>query len=74
MLTPADNELLGPKRTGRSGSSSENLPALFAGVVVFRSDAFVFQSRMLDQANLSVLNMFGNTAILLLNSFDIPPP
>jgi hypothetical protein len=28
---------------------------------------------MLDQANLSVLNMFGNTAILLLNSPDIPP-
>jgi hypothetical protein len=42
-------------------------------VVVFDSDAFVYQSRMLDQANLSVLNMFGNTAILLLNSPDIPP-
>lgn len=74
VLTPADNELLRTKADGKIGTIiTENLPALFAGVVVFRSDAFIFQSSMLDQANLSVLNMFGNTAILLLNSPDIPP-
>jgi hypothetical protein len=73
-LTPEDKELLGAKADNKIGIIiKENLPALFAGVVVFSSDAFVTQSRMLDQANLSVLNMFGNTAILLLNSPDIPP-
>ncbi|OGP78766.1 MAG: hypothetical protein A2Z40_00730 [Deltaproteobacteria bacterium RBG_19FT_COMBO_60_16] len=73
-LTPEDKELLRAKADEKIGIViMENLPALFAGVVVFRSDAFVSQSRMLDQANLSVLNMFGNTAILLLNSPDIPP-
>ena len=73
-LTPGDKELLRAKADEKIGIViTENLPALFAGVVVFSSDAFVTQSRMLDQANLSVLNMFGNTAILLLNSPDIPP-
>ena len=73
-LTPEDKELLRAKADEKIGIIiKENLPALFAGVVVFSSDAFVSQSRMLDQANLSVLNMFGNTAILLLNSPDIPP-
>jgi hypothetical protein len=73
-LTAADNELLRAKADEKIGTIiKENLPALFAGVVVFRSDAFLSQSQMLDQANLSVLNMFGNTALLLLNSPDIPP-
>ncbi len=51
----------------------ENLPALFAGLVVFRSDAFLTQSGMLDRHELSVLDSFGNAAIVLLNSPDIPP-
>jgi len=73
-LTPEDKELLRAKADEKTGTIiAENLPALFAGVVVFDSDAFVSQSHMLDRANLSVLNMFGNTAILLLNSPDIPP-
>jgi len=73
-LTPADKELLRTKADEKIGIIiTENLPALFAGVVVFGSDAFVSQSHRLDQANLSVLNMFGNAAILLLNSPDIPP-
>lgn len=73
-LTPEDKELLCAKADEKTGTIiAENLPALFAGVVVFDSDAFVSQSHMLDRANLSVLNMFGNTAILLLNSPDIPP-
>lgn len=50
----------------------ENLPALFAGLVVFRSDAFLYNSAMLDQRNVPVLNVFGNAAIVLLNSPDIP--
>ncbi len=73
-LSPEDKELLHAKADEKTGIIiTENLPALFAGVVVFDSDAFVSQSRMLDRANISVLNMFGNTAILLLNSPDIPP-
>ena len=73
-LSPGERELLRAKADDKIGLIiTENLPALFAGVVVFRSDAFLTQSRMLDQANISVLNMFGNTAILLLNSPDIPP-
>jgi hypothetical protein len=73
-LTPEEKELLRAKADEKIGIIiAENLPALFAGVVVFDSDAFVYQSHMLDQANLSVLNMFGNAAILLLNSPDIPP-
>ena len=73
-LSPGERELLRTKADGKIGLIiTENLPALFAGVVVFRSDAFLSQSRMLDQANISVLNMSGNTAILLLNSPDIPP-
>jgi hypothetical protein len=73
-LSPEEKELLRAKADEKTGIIiAENLPALFAGVVVFDSDAFVSQSGMLDRANLSVLNMFGNTAILLLNSPDIPP-
>jgi hypothetical protein len=72
-LTPAEKELLSTKADEKIGVIiSENLPAIFAGMVVFGSDAFVTQSHMLDQANISVLNMFGNAAILLLNSKDIP--
>ena len=51
----------------------DNLPALFAGIVVFRSDAFLTQSEMLSGRGLSVLDSFGNTAVILLNSPDIPP-
>ncbi len=51
----------------------ENLPALFAGIVVFRSDVFLSQSAMLDRRELPVLDSFGNAAIVLLNSPDIPP-
>jgi hypothetical protein len=74
VLSSADREILRAKADDKIGVIiTENLPALFAGLVVFRSDAFLSQSHMLDQANISVLNMFGNTAILLLNSPDIPP-
>lgn len=73
-LSPGDKELLRAKADGKIRIIiTENLPALFAGVVVFSSDAFMYQSQMLDRANISVLNVFGNTAILLLNSPDIPP-
>jgi hypothetical protein len=73
-LGPGDQELLRAKADPKIGVIiTENLPALFAGVVVFRSDAFLHQSRMLDAANIPVLNTFGNTAILHLNSPDILP-
>jgi len=73
-LSPGDQELLRAKADGKIGIIiKENLPSLFAGVVVFTSDAFLHQSRMLDAANISVLNTFGNTAILQLNTPDILP-
>lgn len=73
-LSAGDKELLRAKADEKIGILiAENLPSLFAGVVVFTSDAFLHQSRMLDAANLSVLNTFGNTAILQLNSPDILP-
>lgn len=50
----------------------ENLPALFAGLVVFRSDVFLHHSDLLDRMEISVLNSFDNAAILLLSGPDIP--
>ena len=74
QLTAEDNAILQKKADEKIGLIiTQNLPALFAGVVVFSSDAFMYQSQMLDRANISVLNVFGNAAILLLNSPDIPP-
>lgn len=73
-LSAEDNAILQEKADEKIGLIiTQNLPALFAGVAVFGSDAFMYQSQMLDQANISVLNVFGNAAILLLNSPDIPP-
>lgn len=72
-LTPADEALLAEKADGKIGIIiRENLASLFAGLVVFRSDVFLSQSAMLDERGISVLNAFGNAAILLLNSPDIP--
>lgn len=74
LLTAEDNAILQKKADEKIGLIiTQNLPALFAGVVVFSSDAFMYQSQMLDRANISVLNVYGNAAILLLNSPDIPP-
>lgn len=71
-LSPADETLLSEKADGKIGVIiRENLPSLFAGLVVFRSDVFLSQSAMLDERGLSVLNAFGNAAIVLLNSPDI---
>ena len=72
-LSPADEALLTEKADGKIGVIiRENLPSLFAGLVVFRSDVFLSQSAMLDERGLSVLNAFGKAAIVLLNSPDIP--
>jgi len=73
VLTPADEALLAEKADGKIETIiRENLPSLFAGLVVFRSDVFLSPSAMLDERGISVLNAFGNAAILLLNSPDIP--
>jgi len=72
-LSPAEEALLAEKADGKIATIiRENLPSLFAGMVVFRSDVFLNQSAMLDERGISVLNVFGNAAILLLNSPDIP--
>lgn len=74
VLSPEDKELLRTKADEKVGIIiTENLPALFAGIVAFDRDAFAYQSYMLEQANISVLNSFGKAAILLLNSPNIPP-
>ena len=73
-LTAEQEAILKEKADGKVGLIiRENLPALFAGIVVFRSDVFLTQSEMLSRRNLSVLDSFGNAAIVLLNSPDIPP-
>ena len=51
----------------------ENLPAIFVGLVVFRSDVFLYQSELLDRLDLSVLDSYENAALVLLNSPDTPP-
>ncbi len=74
VLSAADNAVLEQKADGKLGIIiRDNLPSLFAAVVVFRSDVFLSQSYMLDQARISVLNSFDKAAILLLNSPDILP-
>lgn len=74
VLTAEDEAILASKADEKVGLIiRENLPALFAGIVVFESDVFLSQSAMLEQRELPVLDSFENTAILLLNSPDIPP-
>ena len=73
-LTAEEEAILKEKADEKIGLIiRENLPALFAGIVVFRSDAFLTQSEMLSRRELSVLDSFGNVAVVLLNSPDIPP-
>ena len=73
-LTAEEEAILKEKADEKIGLIiRENLPALFAGIVVFRSDAFLTQSEMLSRRELSVLDSFGNAAVVLLNSPDIPP-
>jgi len=73
-LTAEDEAILALKADKKIGLIiRENLPALFAGIVVFRSDVFLSHSAMLDRLELAVLDSFGNAAIILLNSPDIPP-
>ena len=73
-LTAEDEAILALKADEKVGLIiRENLPALFAGIVVFRSDVFLSHSAMLDRRELPVLDSFGNAAVILLNSPDIPP-
>ncbi len=72
-LTAEEKEILAKKADEKIGIIiKENLPALFAGIVAFDRDVFAYQSSMLNDANISVLNSFGKAAILLLNGPDIP--
>lgn len=74
QLTPEDETLLREKAGPKIDLIiRENLPALFVGVVVFRSDVFLAESEMLERADLPVLDSFGNAALILLNAPDIPP-
>ena len=73
-LTEREEAILTEKADEKIGLIiRQNLPALFAGIVVFRSDVFLSQSEMLARRELSVLDSFGNAAVILLNSPDIPP-
>lgn len=74
VLTAEDEALLSMKAGPKIEMIiRENLPALFAGIVVFRSDVFLSQSAMLDQLEIPVMDSFENTALLRLNSPDLPP-
>lgn len=73
-LSPEERDLLRAKADDTIGAIlAERKEAPFAGLVVFDSDAFLTQSRMLDQANIPVLNVFGNAAILRLKGPEILP-
>ncbi len=73
-LTAEDNAILALKADQKIELIiRQNLPALFAGIVVFDTDVFLSQSAMLDQRELPVLDSFENAAVLLINSPDIPP-
>lgn len=73
-LTAEDNAILALKADEKiEVIIRQNLPALFAGIVVFDSDVFLSQSAMLDRRELPVLDSFENAAVLLINSPDIPP-
>jgi len=45
----------------------------FAAIVVFRGNVFLGQSAMLEESSTTVLNEFGNTAILLLTPSQVLP-
>jgi len=45
----------------------------FAAIAVFTRDTFLWQSAMLEQSSFTLLNEFGNAAILLLRPDDVLP-
>ncbi len=65
LETRGDNAL---RDTVREGGKEP-----FAAIAVFRGDAFLGQSAMLDRASIPLLNEFGNAAILLLHPNEVLP-
>jgi len=73
-LPAADEELLGAKGDPRILTLvQEGGSDAFAAIVVFRGDAFLGQSAMLEESSFPLLNEFGNTAILLLRPNQVVP-
>jgi len=65
LATKGDPALLAAVRQGGNER--------FAAIAVFARDAFLWQSSMLEQSSFTLLNEFGNTAILLLRPDDVLP-
>ena len=74
VLPPAEEEILRAKGDERllavvRGGGTEP----FAALAVFRGNAFLRHSAMLDQASIPVLNELGNAAIVLLRPGQVLP-
>lgn len=74
LLPPADEEILRAKGDERllavvRGGGTEP----FAALAVFRGNAFLRHSAMLEQSSIPVLNELGNAALLLLRPGQVVP-
>ncbi|HEX9190913.1 MAG TPA: hypothetical protein VF847_02380 [Candidatus Deferrimicrobiaceae bacterium] len=65
LLAKGDERLLAAVRAGGTGT--------FAALAVFRGNAFLRHSAMLEQASIPLLNELGNAAILLLRPGQVVP-
>jgi len=73
-LPPAEEEILrakGDERLAAAVRGGGTEP--FAALAVFRGNAFLRHSAMLDQASIPVLNELGNAALLLLRPGQVLP-
>jgi hypothetical protein len=74
VLDAADGKLLeanGDKALERAVREGGRDP--FAVLAAFRGSAFLGQSSMLDRSSITLLNEFGNAAILLLRPYEVIP-
>jgi hypothetical protein len=73
-FSPQDDALLCAKadpRTRKEAETGGSEP--FAAIAVFRNDVFLDQSESLLRSSLTVLNEFGNAALLLLHPNQVLP-
>ena len=74
VLPPAEEDILHAKGDERLlAAVREGGKEPFAAVVVFRGNAFLRHSAMLEQASIPILNELGNAAILLLRPGQVLP-
>ncbi len=74
VLDATDESLLEAKGDMALGQAVRNGgKEPFAAIVAFRESVFLGQSSMIDRASLTLLNEFGNAAILLLRPSEVIP-